>query len=571
MALTLVDEPRDITLARNPAIIQLRSAQTAGGDLYSAVGVSASMSVLLADRFATGETFTVEFEEPSGTTETIVFEATGGYEADDEIPDDTFSGNNAEYWIAMAEKVNDHPRIAPFFTCEPVTVMGALTIKVTARGTDAGWTLTVTNDPGFTVTPAAAVADSTPDNYRVLLEVFFEKTYRAGDYSRVAQLEGFPDNDTGFVYFDISGIIAANCRATRTEPLVPVFGTNEPFVADNLRRYHVRYSEEYGAPAETQPWEYLVVKLAIDGGVSQATYNEAGYNGFLATLDAGNAFLSWMPNGRTLGLEQPEFLSWYNHTGDTKQVLVEVVRYDVDTGNAATTLFAYAGNGIDVRSMETLVIPVGIDELTGAIGGSPFASDHYKYVVRVVDESSDYEGGDPEYLSQPVTYYIDREYREASRYVQYVNGFGVPETWRCTGEWSKRLQVQRQVATKPILPGYNTLASDSFQYARTFDPVLTYRTGYLRKGEAEVLQEMLIAGDVYDVSAEGYIPLRITDTRFDVTSTFEDLHTYQFATQPRLSMRNFSKKATAAAVPDGWQEVNNDFWFDSLTVAWGGV
>jgi len=252
----------------------------------------------------------------------------------------------------------------------------------------------------------------------------------------------------------------------------------------------------------------------------------------------------------------------------TKLVPIEVVRYDVDTGAAAAALFVYEGNGIDVLPMESLIIPVGPAIVEDALGSTFLAADHYKYVVRVVDESSDYEGGDPDYLSQPVTYYVDREYREASRYIQYANGFGAPETWRCTGEWSKRLQGTRQVATRPLQPGYSATASDTFQYARAFDPVFIYRTGYLRKGEAEVLQEMLIAGDLYDVSSEGYIPLRITDNRFDVTSTYEDIHAYQFSASPRLAMRNFSKKQVSGTVSDAWQEPNNDSWFDALTVPW---
>lgn len=563
MALTIVDEPLEISLARNPATLWLRAAQTAGGTLYSAVGVSASMSVLLADRFATGETFTVEFTEPSGTIRTLVFTATADYDEVDEIPDNSFAGTNAEYWLAMAAQVNKHPHLAPFFTCEPVTVMGSQTIKVTARSTESGWSLDVSNDAGFTVTPAAAVADSTPDNYRVLVEVMFEKTYMAGDYERVAQLEGYPENDTGYLRFDLSSILAANCHATRAEPLVPVFGTSDVAVADNLRRYYVRYAEDYGEPAETQDWEYLAVKYAMDGGVSQAVHAESGYLGYLSALDASNSFLTWMPDGKELGLEQPEFLPWYNYSGGSKEAVLQVVRYNVDTGAAATTLYVYEGNGVTVRPMETLLIPVGPDAL-----GVTFDDEHYKYAVRVVDASSDYEGGDPEYLSEARTYYLDREYSEALRYLQYLNSFGVPDTWRCTGEWSKRLIVQRQTAVRPLQSGYSETASDNFQWGRTFDPVFIYRTGYLRKGEAEVLQELLISGELYDVATDGYIPLRLTENRFDVTSTYEDRHAYQLAAQPRLSMKNFSKRAQSVGAADTWQEVDSTSWFDALQIAW---
>ena len=172
------------------------------------------------------------------------------------------------------------------------------------------------------------------------------------------------------------------------------------------------------------------------------------------------------------------------------------------------------------------------------------------------------------FLSEARTYYIDRDYYESTRYVQYLNGFGVPETIRCTGEWAKRVEVDRSTAVRPLLPGYLDTASDNFQFAREFTPILIYRTGYIRKGDAETLQELLIAGELYDVSADGYIPLLLTDQRFDVTSTYETLHAYQFACRPRLNMKNFSTKKLTQSDADSWEEPDGESWFDALQVAW---
>lgn len=567
MALTQVDEPVEIVLARNPAVLHLRSAQTVGGALYSALGVSASMSILVTDRFAAGETITVDYDEPDGTSESIEFTAAGSYDpATDEIPDDTWAGTDSEYWIEVATIINSHPRIAPFFTCDPVTVMGSLYIKVLARDTSAAWYVTLSNTGGFSVATDAGSSDATPDNYRVLAEVFFEKTYNIGDYERVAQLEAIPATDTGWTYFDISSILAAHCRSNRSEPLVPAFGTDALALADNLRRYYIRYTEDYGSPSETQEWQYTDIKYVMDGGVSQAVHAEAGYFGYLSEKSVSDAFLTWMPDGKTIGESQPEYLAWYNYTGSDKTVTLEVVRYDVDTGAPKATLYAYEFD-LTARAYETILFPVSPDILAADLSTS-FATDVYKLVLRVVDASSDYEGGDPTYLSEQRTYYIDRQYYEPTRYVQYLNSFGVPECWRCTGDWTKKLAVKRELATKSLAPGYNSLASDNFQYGRTFTPGLIYRTGYLRKGEAEVLQELLLAGECYDVEAAGYIPLLITSTSFDVTGTRETLHSYQLNAQPRLDMKNFSKKQVTAGSADSWQEPDGSSWFDALLVAW---
>jgi len=566
MALTIVDEPVDIVLARNPVVLHLKAAQS-GGDLYTAVGVSASMEVETTDRFDTGETLTVEYTEPDGTVTTLVFTAASAYSGVAEIPDDTWSGGGPEYWTEVAAILNSHPRIAPFFTVEPWTVLGQLTIRILARSTEAGWEVDISNTGGFTVTQDTdGTADSTPDNYRVLVEVFFEQSYRSGDYTRVAQLTGQPNPANGYLYFDLSSVLASHCRASRTEPMVPNWGTTGAFVADNLRRYYVRYTEQYGTPAVVQEWAHLDVKFVMDGGVSQAVHKQSGYFGYLSTLDETDAFLTWTPNGKRVGLYTPEYLTWYNYTDADQDVILEVVMYDVDTGAAKSSLF-FVSFSDSVRAKECAVFPADLSRLIGDvnIGAN---TDAYKYTLRVVDNTSDWEGGSPEYFSEARTYYIDRNYYESTRYVQYLNGFGLPETIRCTGEWGKRIEVQRSTAERPLPPGYTPVASDNFQYARAFNPLLTYRTGFLRKGDAETLQEMLIAGEIYDVSADGYIPLQITDNRFDVTSTYEDLHAYQFACRPRLNMKNFSSKKLSQSDADAWEEPSGDFWFDALQVAW---
>jgi hypothetical protein len=567
MALTIIEQPEDIVLARNPVVLCLKAAQ-AGGDLYAAQGVSARMDVTTAGRFSTADTMTVEYTEPDGSDTSVVFTAVASPAAVGELPDNSWSGTGAAYWARVAEIVGGHPRIAPFFTAQAVTILGQLTIRLTARDTDVTWTVEIANTGGFSVSQDTdGVADATPENYRVLVEVFFEAGYGSGDYTRVAQLTGTPNAADGLMYFDIGSVLAAHCRASRAEPLVPVWSTEDPYVADNLRNYYIRFTEEYGAPTAVQPWAYTDVALAMDGGVSQAVHKEAGFFGYLSTLDGTDAFLTWMPDGQRVSLDSPEYLTWYNHTGAEQTVLIEIIMYDVDTGAAKTPLFFVGTTPLVVPAKHAAVFPANLRRIVSDTNITDNA-DAYKYTIRVVDYLSDWEGDGGTYLSEARTYYLDRDYYESTRYVQYLNGFGVPETVRCTGEWGKRVDVARSTATRPLLPGYAATASDSFQYASSAVPILVYRTGYIRKADAEVLQEMLLAGEIYDVSADGYIPIQISDNRFDVTSTYETLHAYTFSCRPRLDMKNFSKKKISVSDADGWEDPSGDYWFDALQIAW---
>lgn len=561
MALDLIISPADIVFARNPAIVQLRAAQTSGGDLYDATGVRADVEVLLADRFADGETLTVNYVEPDGNTVSVTFTASDPYPGVLDIPNDvSWGGTDAEYWDAVAAKVAANPFIGPFFTVAAVTVSGDLKLRIQAREV-LNWTLVVTNSTGFTVTDTAETADSTPDNYKVRLEVYVEATYKGGDYALAAQLEGLPAAGTGDVYFDISSVLQAQCRASRVEPLVPVFTTDTPVLADNLRRYYVRYTEEYNNPVEVQPWDYIDTAYAIDGGVSQSLFAEGD---MLAGLDETNSLLTWMPDGRTLAMNQPEYLAWYNfrHT-DPVMPIVEVKWYSIVDGTLGGTDYKYGSAPTLFSDYETALIPIKPSLL-----GLDVLDDAYKFTVQVGWNDGGIPGFEFTPLSQVRTYFLDRDYQRSERYIQYLNGFGCPECWRCTGQWGKKLKVDRSQAERPLLPAYNALASDRFQYARSFDQSLTYRTGYVARGEADVLQELLIAGEIYDVTDAGYVPLMMTSSDFEVTDTDRDLHAYVFACLPRLDMKNYSKRTVVAGTPGAWQEVSGANWLDAFLVAW---
>lgn len=414
MALNLISQTGSIAFARNPCIFQLQT------DYVQALGVRSTLTLgALSDRFATNETLTITYEEPDGTTEAVVFTAKAVYDDDNEMPDNSFAGTNTEYWAAVIDIVGGHPRIAPFFT---VAFTDTLEITIRARSTEAGWDINLTTSSALAVADIAASATTLPANYKVLFEVYVERTYRGGDYMLAASLQGTPDETDGYIYFDISSVLAAECRAGRSEPLVPLFSTSDPALADNLRRYYVRYTEEFGEPPVAADWYYSGgIKMAMDGGVAQSTFAEGD---FLGALDDADALLTWMPDGRTLGLSQPEYLAWYNHNGSTKSVYIEMQWYDVTDDTLSSASFFYNGSPLSVRSDEVAIFPVNPTLL-----GLDAEADAYKYRVRVTD------GLDEQ--SQWRYYYIDRDYYESERYLQYLNGFGVPECWRCTGEWSK--------------------------------------------------------------------------------------------------------------------------------------
>lgn len=543
MALTLISQTGSIAFARNPCVFKLQT------DYLPALGVRSTLSAGLSDRFATNKTITITYTEPDGTSEFIIFTAKAVYDDPTEIPDASFSGTNTAYWNTVVSVLATHPRIAPFFT---VQLTGSMEITIRARSVATGWDIeTVTNEAAVTAADFAAEAATLPANYRVFFEVFFEETYRVGDYVQAAQLQGVPDAD-GYIYFDISSILAARCRSNRSEPLVPVWSTSAPLLADNIRRYYIRYTEEYGEPPVATDWTYSGgTKLAIDGGIAQQIFADGDW---LGALDATDALLTWMPDARRLAVDQPEYLPWYNHFGDG-DYYIEMQWYSIVDNAESTAVNFYDGTPLTVLETEVALFPVS-PTLMG-LNTEPTA---YKYRVRVTNGIAE--------MSQWRYYYIDRDYYESKRYLQYLNGFGTPECVRCTGDWGKKLKVDRQVGSTVLQPGYNSFASERTQYARTWENELVYRTGFLTQGEADALQEMLLAGEVYDVSTDGYIPLLLVSESFSVSETRQTLRSYQFSALSRIDSVNYSKKKLTSASSGAWLDPDSNPWLDPAMVAW---
>lgn len=552
--LTLISNPGPMTMARNTAIFQIK-ATDGSGNLFTAQGVGAEIVFgALSSRFTAGQTLTIEYTAPDGTTATVVFTGNDTPVTANHLPTGTFTGTDAEYWALVRTTIGGHPQVAPYFTA----INDTTKITIIERTGDTAWVLVVTTSSAYTINALPAVADNTPDNYRVLFEVFVERTYKGGDYVLAASNEALPDAD-GMMYFDISSILAAMCRENRPEPVVPIYDTNEPLLADNLRRYYVRYTEISGNPATYEPWAVDEVRFCMDGGVAAAIWAEGNW---FDGVDADSSLLTWMPDGRTVGPNDRLYLAWWNYTTGVKQVVLELITYDVETGTADATLFKYDTDPIEVDSYETLLIPIA----ASVLGIS--AASRYRYKVRVVDFTSDYEGGSPVYFSPSREYFIDRDYYWSERQIQYLNAFGVPEVWRCTGQYNKSLNVQRTIAQRALLPGYNAYATDTVQVSREFSQPFTYRTGYMRRADAEVLQELFLADGVYDVSMDGYVPLRVTTNATEITDTERQLHAYEFAVLPRLSMNNFSKRPVTNPSAQGWQEPDGTFWYDALLQPW---
>jgi hypothetical protein len=565
MSVTILQQPGEITFSKNPVIFRFQ-ALDANMMPYRAKGTSAYMRFDTEGPFVDEEYLTTNIIDPDGidlnAPVSFVFKNTPT--ADFHLPANPANYNSfTDYLQAIADKLNAHPQFGPYFRSYIVINGTDKRVWSEAKDTHPDWEIQWGSDvSGITTGFLPATQTNLPDDYKIRVEVFVEREYLAGFTTPPVIVEGIP-NDESEVCFDISGILHREGVIGLSDPPLPVFNSDDPQLADILRRYAVRYMEVGQDVAPV----YIGPKYFLLGGIAQNLFARAD---FFANLSITNSLLSWYPNGKTVGTDQPEYLAWYNYTTSDKQIVLQLTRFP-ESNIDKTILYAYdTPQKITVKPKETLLIPCGWAQLKSAL--SLPDTDVVKYVVRVVDAASGWESGSPGYLSQTRRFYIDTKYRHETRYIQYLNGFYCPQSLRCIGNFSEDIEVEREETTRVLTPNYTETTAETFQNSETWEDLFTYRTGYFTKAEVHALQELLVYGKAWEVYAEGYIPLVLKGKKFAMHESRQNLYSLSVECSPALSRRNYSNiMIPMEADENGWRIVPEGYWKTVFGNNWGIV
>ena len=552
--ITLLTTPPNPALSRNPVTWKFRVTDGAG-EPYGPRGNVATLEAE-AGSFLAAQFFSISWEDKEGLARSITFSAVANPVTLVQVKAAPVTITDYE---AIAAKIQAHYIISPFFAIRAEQLGPSdFALVATARDTTHDWQLEW--DKGNlsgTVSTAALppVPDNTPKNLALYFDVFFQADYDQGDYTKTAQLRAVPGRD-GVCIFNLSNILDREAARSAARPPLPAFSTDETLLADNLRNYYIRYRQQYDDASNfLRDWQYLGTSRILRGGIAQAL--SAQTTDYLGNIDATSSLLTWYPDGKTVAPQQPEWLGWYNFGNTPKNVVLQLRRF-TETQELSTLYLLE--DGIAIPARHTALIPCGPEQLD--LGATVV-----KYTVRVVDEESDWEGGNPEFLSPSRTFYIDRDYYDEQRFLMYLNGFSIPHTLRCIGEHSKELEVARQQAERTLMPDYDEQAEELFQFDYYLRHVFTFRTGFLSRAEVEALQEMLAYNDLYEVDSAGYIPLMITADQFRITETRQGLHSLEIPATPRLRARMYSGD-TSVPLMLAWRTTGAAFWQTTFGSQW---
>lgn len=556
-------QPEDLVLSGNPVLYKIRALDTEGMP-FMWKGVRAE---LVTDGYVdipVSEYFTISWQEPSGVVWGQSFEAAVSPSTPTQIPsDDSGYPTNLAYWEDIASIVQAHPAIFPLFTVYAQDNGDGISLWVVARAYEPGWEVSFSianlTGPEFSTNSYNTPSTNAPDNYKVYIDVAIETTYAGGDYEVYATLEAIPDADS-YATFDISEVLHKALQSLLADPPIPPWGTAAPYLLDTIRSYYIRIwemadDEEY---SDIEIFPSASTKLAMLGGIAQNLH--ANYN-FFDNLADDNSLLTWYPDNKKVGIEHPEYITWFNYTASPKDIVLELIRYT--TAGALNKLFRYDDTPLSVGANRAAVIPVGYTEL--AIDDE----DVLKYTIRVVDDASDWEGGNPIYLSQMRTYYIDYAYRKEERVLMYLNSFYAPQALRCTGDLVEDMDVSRQESRHILPPNYSAAFAEIRQYEAEWSELFIYHTSWLSRLEARALQEMLAYNHLYEVSSYGYIPLYLLSESFPITATRNTLHNIELKTKPAL-LSKFYSNILIPLTPEqeAWLTDLEEYWQTALALPW---
>jgi hypothetical protein len=312
---------------------------------------------------AIGSSYVLTFTNPeSGKTETIDFVAVDGTNANNykelwQIPGTGFSGSLADLRTIVFEKSRQRKALNAFYNIElPIIEFGGSVKKFTLTAKQAISQLVIdytTNQASTYISEVNSVAYHQPgvrDGYALNASLFLESNYNSGKFNFVTTIDLVLDENS-VAHVDFGKYIDAEIEASWNEYPVP-FEQELGYIAPNLRRYYVVFSENYSnnsIPFETKS-ETL---LAHWGGVSSDDF----YNSEpIAAQNTSGKWLTWWPSGKRILKEQSDWLGWMNGA--------EEVTFNVGV-NIMTNEGLYTGNiihyDIRLKPFETFVFNVGYD------------------------------------------------------------------------------------------------------------------------------------------------------------------------------------------------------------------
>ena len=321
-------------------------------------------------------------------------------------------------------------------------------------------------------------------------KLFMQAGFQNSSFTQIAEQEASEQPITGNNSLSTGAYFLLNKRiddALGTTP--PVFGNNEIAICPNLTRQYYTKSARYNNGV-------LIDEITIPtawvyrAGISERDYDNYRNLFFTEHVGKKRRFLTWQPNNKIVGTDQPEFLYFLTNFTPTPTRLNVRVRCLYDDGSRE--LFTALSINT-VSYMTVYCVPVGYEALSLASRPKKVVA----YSVWISNQNT-------EQVSEIRNFNVDYAYHETCRYLVFLNGLGTYDTIRCIGNAVERQKVSRQIIER--FAGYDYLPTSSNEVinAATGERSLEISMGnWLSVAHANYLEDLLLSSEFY-VAENGY-------------------------------------------------------------------
>jgi hypothetical protein len=350
----------------------------------------------------------------------------------------------------------------------------------------------------------------TKPNLSFICEVWVERTYLSGVYTKIITLEQ-PADSAAHTVFNVQTALDAY-----VEPHLPTVYQSTVTRADNIfKRYYLKYTEKFGEPPAEATYTQVNVNFVVLGGLSEEEY--AANTFFASFQDTQKPFFTWTPiekkDLQAVFKEQPEYLYFMVNSFAVSSFKAKVKIYYTDGTDGTSTFHTQS----DVHRYELFLIPAGHNQLDLASYNTDKTVKAWE--VFVTDSSDNL-------ISETRKYRLNTDYFPYKRFLLYLNSLGGFDTLCISGKASMAMDTDEVIAER-ILPYNHGVSDPDFEVLeKVGSRQLKVSTGYKSKEYMDRLQDFLISPAVYLLLNDRHIPVKVRTRNseiFDEESTINKI------------------------------------------------
>ena len=384
-----------ITITKQPYICSLTKNAiefTVQSNLYfETATVKPFIRLVFEELPIIGTTYRFAFTNPeNGNRENIDFVAVDGTNAENylnlwQIPGLGFGGTLAEFRSIMFEKLQQRFILNAFYDLEfPIIEFPGSTPSFVIRAKEAIQELVIEftsnqpNSPNKYISEANSISYHQPgvrDGYELKASLFLETQYNSGNFDFVTSIDCVLDENS-ISHVDVSKYIDAEIEASWREYPVP-FEQTLGYIAPNLRRYYVQFSETF--TNETEAIETTSETLFAHWG--GASSDDSYTSDLIAAQNTSGNWLTWWPSGKRILKEQSDWLAWMNGAEEVTFNVVCTITTNLGT------IEKIVHTEITLEPFETFVFNSGFDanELALELGSDEIANNWAFSLVTIIE------------------------------------------------------------------------------------------------------------------------------------------------------------------------------------------